>query len=183
MAFSKLHSKRALLIFSRERPRLYRLLDPENLIFLASETVKNFDIIAQKSYLKLILDCLKKVMKDVDLQSFAIYGSVARGVASSNSDVDILLVSDSFHGSLGSRMENLIHVEKELDEELKWLRKHGIYTTYTTLSFYPLRRVEIKRIPLLFLDLTEETIILYDKDRFLEATLLEFKAWLLKAWC
>lgn len=177
VAFSKLHSKRVLLIFSRERPRLYRLLDPENLIFLASGLVKDYGMIAQERYLKLILDCLRSVMKQVDLWSFAVYGSVARGLASSNSDVDILLISDSFQGSLGSRMEKLIRVEERLDEELKWLRKQGIYTT---LSFYPLRREEMRRIPLLSLDLTDEAIILYDRDRFLEATLLEFKAWLLK---
>lgn len=177
VCFSKLHSMRALLVFSREKPRLYRLLDPENLVFLASRLVKNFDRVAQERYLKLILDCLRRVMKYLDLWSIAVYGSVARGSAVNNSDVDILLISDSFHGSLGSRMEKLVYVEKELEEELRWLRKHGIYTT---LSFYPLRREEVKRIPLLFLDLTEEAIILYDKERFLEATLLELKTWLLK---
>ena len=64
-----------------------------------------------------------------------------------------------------------------MEEELRWLRRHG---TYASLSFYPLRRDEVRKLPLLFLDLTEEAVILYDKDRFLEAVLLELKAELLR---
>ncbi|PDM26132.1 hypothetical protein CP083_05430 [Candidatus Bathyarchaeota archaeon B24-2] len=177
VAFSKLHSKRLLLIFDRGKPRLYRLLDPENVIFLASGIVKNFDRIPQERYLKLILDCLRIVLKKVDLESFAIYGSVARGSASDNSDIDILLISDSMRGSLGSRIDQLCRLEEELKEELRWLRKHGVYTS---LSFYPLRKEEAKRIILLFLDLTEEAVILYDNNRFLETVLLGLKTKLLR---
>jgi len=68
-------------------------------------------------------------------------------------------------------------VEEGAEGGLEWLRKHGVYTS---LSLYPLRREEAKRLPLLFLDLTEEAAILYDKDGFLEATLLELKRRLLE---
>jgi len=177
VAFSRLHSKRLLLVFERGRPRLYRLLDAENFLFLASGVVRNVDKIASERYLKLILDCLRVLLKTIDLVSFAVYGSVARGSASPYSDVDILLVSDSLEGSLGSRVERLCGVEEALRGELEWLRRHGVYAS---LSFYPLRREESKRLPLLFLDLTEEAVILYDRGSFLEATLLEFRRWLLK---
>jgi predicted nucleotidyltransferase len=177
VAFSRLHSKRVLLVFDRGRPRLYRLLNPENFLFLASGAVKNVDKIASERYLKLILDCLRVLLKTVDLESFAVYGSVARGSASQCSDVDILLVSDSLEGSLASRVEKLCQVEGMLEEELKWLRKHSVYAS---LSFYPFRRNEARRLPLLFLDLTEEAAILYDENSFLEATLLELKRKLLK---
>lgn len=176
VAFSKLHSKRLLLVFDRSRPRRYRLLDGENFLILASGVVRNVDKIASERYLKLILDCLRILLKSLDLVSFAVYGSVARGSPTQNSDVDILLVSDSLEGSLGSRIEKLCRVEA-LKGELKWLRRHGVYTS---LSLYPLRREEAKRLPLLFLDLTEEAAILYDKDGFLEATLLELKRRLLE---
>jgi len=177
VAFSKLHSKRILLLFDRGKPRLYRLLDPENFVFLASGVVKSVNRIASEGYLKLILDCLKVLLKMMDLESFAVYGSVARGSASKCSDVDILLISDSFGGSLASRMEKLYSVEEMLEEEFKWLRRHSIYTS---LSFYPLRRNEAQKLPLLFLDLTDEAAILYDRNGFLEAVLLELKKRLLK---
>lgn len=177
VAFSKLHSKRVLLVFERGKPRLYRLLDPDNFLFLASGVVKNVERIGSERYVKLVLDCLRTTMKTLDLESFAVYGSVARGSASRSSDVDILLVSDSLEGSLGSRVEKLCSVEELLDDELRWLRRRGIYTS---LSFYPLRRSEARELPLLFLDLTEEAAILYDRSGFLEATLLELKGRLLK---
>jgi hypothetical protein len=177
VAFSKLHSMRFLLIFDRGKPRLYRLLDPENVVFLASGMVKNFDKIVQERYLKLVLDCLRAALKFTDLESFAIYGSVARGSASNISDIDILLISESLHGSLGFRMEKLYDMERQaLKDELGWLRKHGIYTG---LSFYPLKKKEALGLPILFLDLTEEAVILYDKNRFLETVLLGLKAKLL----
>ncbi|MCS7116735.1 MAG: nucleotidyltransferase domain-containing protein [Nitrososphaerota archaeon] len=177
VAFSKLHSKRFLLIFSRKKPRLYRLLDPNNMIFLASGSVKNFDKIILESHLKLILDCLREVLNVIDLESFAVYGSVARGTASNISDVDILLISDSFRGSLALRIEELCKVEYLMRDELKWLRDRNIYTS---LSFYPLRKDEAERLPLLFLDMVEDSVILYDKDRFLEGLLLNLHAKLLK---
>lgn len=176
VAFSKLHSKRILLIFHRGRPRLYRLLNPENFIYLASGIIRDVERIGSEKYLNLILDCLRILLKTIDLESFAVYGSVARGTASNYSDVDILLVSDSFEGSLASRLDKLYHVERQLKDELRWLREHGIYTS---LSFYPLRREEAMRMPPLFLDLTEEAAILYDRNSFLESILLELKRELL----
>lgn len=178
VAFSKLHSKRFILVFNRSRPRLYRLLDPENMVFLASGIVKNFNGIRQERYLKLVLDCLQASLKIFDLDSFAVYGSVARGVASNMSDVDVILVSDSFSGSIASRMADMCKIEDSVTEELKWLRKNGVYTS---LSFYPLRRKEAERMPILFLDLTEDAVILYDKDGFLENLLLDFRSRLTRA--
>jgi len=176
VAFSKLHSCRILLIFEG-RPRSYRLLDPQNFILLASNTIKNLDKIAQERYAKLLCDAFRLTFKSFDLSSFAVYGTVARGVAKKNSDIDILIVSNDFLGSLGSRIERLIRVEERLREELAWLRKRDVYTS---LSFYPLREEEAERVPLLFLDLTEEAVIFYDKNRFLERVLTDFKAKLLR---
>ena len=176
VAFSKLHSCRILLVFEG-RPRSYRLLDPQNFILLASNTIQNLDKITQERYVKLLCDAFRLTFKSFDLSSFAVYGTVARGVAKKNSDVDILIVSDDFVGSLGSRIEGLLRVEERLREELAWLRKRDVYTS---LSFYPLREEEAERIPLLFLDLTEEAVILYDKNRFLERVLTDFKAKLLR---
>jgi len=176
VAFSKLHANRVLLIFETTRPRVYRLLDPENFILLASGILQGLDRIPQERYVRLICDAFREVSRRCSLTSFAVYGSVARGRARKESDVDILLISDDFEGSLGSRVQRLCQVERDL-EELAWLRDHGIYTG---LKFYPLRREEAERFPLILLDLTEDAIILYDKERFLERVLTELKSKLLK---
>ncbi len=176
VAFSKLHSKRILLILDQGRPRLYRILDPENFTLLASETVKNIEKIPQERYVKLVCDCFRKATETLNIESFAVYGSVARGTATPNSDIDILLVSDDLNGSLGSRIEKLYAIEEMLRDELEWLGRKGIRTG---LSFYPLKRCEAQKLPNLFLDLTEDAVILYDKSRFLERTLLELRMKLL----
>jgi len=179
VAFSKLHSKRLITIFKRSVPRIYRLMDPQFLLFAASGVIKNYEMIPQERYLRLIFRCFQEIFKarDIELTSFAVYGSVSRGTAKENSDVDILLISESFKGSLGSRLDRLCELEEALQDELDWLSEHGIYTH---LSYYPLRKEEAELIPLLFLDMTEEAVILYDKDGFLESLLLELKSKLLK---
>jgi len=177
VAFSQLHSKRILTIFKRSRPRVYRLLDPIDFIFLASEKVQNLEKLKQERYLPLILKALRETLKRFHVQSFALYGSVARGTAKDLSDIDILIISEDLQGSMGSRIEQLFHIDKAVQEELRWLRKQGIHTA---LNFYPLKPSEAERLPRLFLDLTEDAIILYDEDRFLECLLIELKAKLLK---
>jgi len=177
VAFSKLHSKRVLLIFEHRKPRLYRLMKPENFFLLTSEKVQNVERVPQERYSQLICSCYEQTSKAFDIESFAVYGSVARGTATTNSDVDILLISEDLHGSVGSRIEELYEIENALEDELKWLRKHEIYTG---LSFYPLRKEEAKRIPYLFLDLTEEAVILSDENHFLEKLLLGLKMKLLR---
>lgn len=177
VAFSKLHSNRILLIYEARKPRLYRLLDPENFFLLTSGVLRNVGKIPQERYVKLCLDAFRQTSKLVNLSSFALYGSIARGTAGRDSDVDVLVVSNDFVGSMGSRIEMLCKVEEMVREELDWLRDHGVYTS---LSLYPLREEEAERMPFLLLDLTEEAAILYDKGQFLERVLGGFKARLLK---
>lgn len=177
VAFSKLHSERILTIFKRSRPRVYRLLDPSDFILLASEKIKNVEKIRQERYLPLILGSFQQASKMFNIRSFAIYGSVARGAAGDDSDIDILMISGDFQGSLGKRIEQLMRVEYAVQEELRWLRKEGIITG---ISFYPLKPGEAERLPNLFLDLTEDAVILYDEGRFLEELLSELKAKLLR---
>ncbi|MEM2876344.1 MAG: nucleotidyltransferase domain-containing protein [Candidatus Bathyarchaeia archaeon] len=70
------------------------------------------------------------------MDAFAVYGSVARGDARFDSDVDVLIISEDLTGSLGSRIRKLYTIEEALQDELRWLRRHKVYTG---LSFYPLR--------------------------------------------
>ncbi|MEM2135257.1 MAG: nucleotidyltransferase domain-containing protein [Candidatus Jordarchaeaceae archaeon] len=167
VCFSKLRRMGILLIFRRGKPRRYRLLDPENFLLLASEKIKPISI-KQEAYVKLIYDLFRKLYSRYDLVSFLVYGSVARGTARPESDLDLLVVSDDFVGSLASRIEDLITVEKQVRGEIQWLHTNGVYAT---LSFYPLRRSEAEKSPILFLDLVDEAKILFDKGDFMKGVL------------
>ena len=163
-----LHKRGALLIFERSRPRLYRLLSPENLVLLASGRVEKVSV-PQERYVQLIYDVFRAVDRLVDLTSFVIYGSVARGEASPTSDLDILVVSDSLKGSLGERIEFLLtRVKREVEGELAFLRRRGYYTQ---VSFYPLKREEAERAPLLMLDMIEDSVVVYDSEGFFRGVL------------
>ncbi len=177
VAFSKLHSKRILLVFQRSRPRVYRLLDPESFLLLSSEVIQQVTAIRQERYLNLICQCFEILHDRYDLASLALYGSVERGEAGPQSDVDFLVVSDDFRGSLASRIDELAKVEGELHQELKFLSERQIYSR---LSLYPMRREEAGRLPLLFLDLTEEALILYDQEGFLRSLLAKMRSRLLE---
>jgi predicted nucleotidyltransferase len=176
VAFSRLHSERIVTIFKRSRPRIYRLLAPASFVLLASGVLKNVARVRQEHYLPLILESFRRTRSMLCIQSFAIYGSVARGRAKESSDVDVLVVSNDFEGSMGKRIEQLLAVEAAVQEEIASLRKQGILTA---LSFFPLRRSEAEAIPKLFLDLTEDAILLYDEGEFLQRLLLGLKAKLL----
>lgn len=177
VAFSKLHSERILTVFRRSRPRDYRLLEPSEFVLLASGALENVGGLSQERYLPLVLKGYRWASKIVDVESFAVYGSVARGRAREDSDVDVLIISDDFHGSLGSRIERLMGVEDAVRDEIRWLRGRGIRTG---LSFYPLSPREAEGLPSLFLDLTEDAVILHDEGRHLEGLLMELGAKLIE---
>lgn len=168
IAFSRLHAARVLFYHSRARPRLYRVLKPESLLYLASGAIKNLDKIKQERYLQLISDVAIHLIRDFEVEALCIYGSIARGTARLDSDLDILAVSDSFSGSLASRVEALCEIEEMVSDELKRLRR---YEVHTGLSILPLRRGEVERFPLILLDVTVDGIIIHDRNGFLERTL------------
>ncbi len=57
MGFSYLHKNGTLTIFKRSKPRLYRLLKPDNFILISSGYVELVSI-KQERYLNLIYDFL-----------------------------------------------------------------------------------------------------------------------------
>jgi predicted nucleotidyltransferase len=173
MVLSKLHRERLITIFSRSKPRNYRLLDPESFILMAGGVLKNIQRIKQERYINLLCSAAVKILERYDLTSFVIYGSVARGTAENESDVDILLISDDFMGSVGSRIERLSKIENLIKDELDWLRLRGIHTDF---SFYPFRKEEVERMPSILLDLTEDAIIIVDRENYFENLLTKLKA-------
>lgn len=167
VAFSKLHSAGALVIFDRGKPRKYRLLDPSTLVLLMAGEFKGTeeqDRIPQERYTQLAFDALRVVRSRLGPVSFAVFGSVARGDAAPRSDLDLLLVSDRFEGTLASRIDRLGFAEEGAAEELAFLRDHGITPS---LSFFPLRKEEVEARPIILLDPSVNAKVLSDPGNVL----------------
>lgn len=113
----------------------------------------------EKKRLEMCKKLLKELKKEVgeNLISFVIFGSTARGTAKEFSDMDVfILVKDK--------------EEETFQKYLKIKRKiEGIYPPY--FSSIITTPKEIKRNPLILLDIIEDGIFLYDRDNILKTYL------------
>ncbi|MEM1900522.1 MAG: nucleotidyltransferase domain-containing protein [Candidatus Nezhaarchaeales archaeon] len=128
-----------------------------------------------KRYLDLYLEILREFFKD-DLVSVYVFGSVARGEASEESDVDLLVVVKGLEEDVGKRLK-LSSSLKELLRKRSWdlrrtLRKKGLPTTISDVLLTP---EEVQRHPPILLDLVIDGIPLIDEGGFLAQELERLK--------
>lgn len=119
-----------------------------------------------RDYITLIVKSIKGYFKE-NLISLVLYGSVARKEAGEGSDLDFLVISKNFVGSLGSRFEVFNEIEKEI-RQAKVYQKLKEQKFGTLISPVPLTPEEVKENPPLLLDVITDGIILYDKDDFMK---------------
>ncbi len=121
----------------------------------------------QKEYVKLIEEYCSSIKNHFcdRLISICLFGSVARGEAKPDSDIDILIVADALPKDIGMRMQetNYIHDQLKKGEAYISLRKLNISGLISDIFFAP---DEIKRHPPILLDIIDDGIILYDKNSF-----------------
>ena len=93
------------------------------------------------------------------LVSVVLYGSVGRGEASEESDIDLLIVAEGLPKGRFERQGIFSTIERELGED--------------AARFSPILKTpeEASRITPLYLDLVEDSIILYDRDDFMRRVL------------
>jgi len=147
------------------RLRLYRICDPEVMVLISAKKLLNIEKIKQGVYARLLGSLTSELSHRIQgLRSVVLYGSAARGLARSDSDIDLLVIFDS-KATFGARIELLVEVELtgRVEEELSWLYKHGIDTH---ISFLPMNPEEVRSSPPILLDVVEDGIKLLDDGFF-----------------
>lgn len=97
------------------------------------------------------------------LVSLVVFGSVARGEARKDSDIDLLLLIGSLPKSRLERQQEFIGVEKALDDYLDELSGQGYMISLSPILLTP---AEASKVSPLYLDMVEDAVIVYDKDGF-----------------
>lgn len=107
------------------------------------------------------------------LVSLVIYGSVARGEMRPDSDIDLLIIAEPLPQGRMARVREFAAVERALRPDLEWAGRQGVHTYLSPLFK---TRAETDYGSPLFLDMTLEARILYDKAGFFAGYLRGLRA-------
>ena len=105
---------------------------------------------------------VQEVLSD-NLTSVVLFGSVARGEARSGSDVDLLIVCRELPAGALQRREMFDPVREHLQADLDRLWAQGVYTDFAEVIK---SEVEAETTHPIYLDMTEDAMILFDRDDF-----------------
>lgn len=104
--------------------------------------------------------------------SIALYGSVARGQAGPGSDIDLFVVLQESPSGMLSRRRLLDPVRASFAAELEKLWGQEIYSDFIEVIR---TQAEARQFHPLYLDMSQEAILLYDRGQFLERLLAEVR--------
>ena len=111
------------------------------------------------------------------LVGVALFGSVARGEAGPASDIDLFVVIEEAPLGMLARRRLLDPARETLTPELERLWEQAIYADFVEVIR---TRAEARRFHPLYLDMSREAVLLYDRDQFLESLLERVRALLEK---
>jgi len=103
-----------------------------------------------------------------NLTSVVLFGSVAQGRARPESDIDLLVICRELPTGAFRRQETLDPVRERLQAELDRLWSQGVYADFSEVIK---SETEARRTHPLYLDMTEEAVILFDRGGFFAGVL------------
>jgi hypothetical protein len=112
---------------------------------------------------------VKKFLGD-RLRSICFFGSVVRGEATPESDLDVLIVAEKLPKDIGLRVREILPVHEELVHSEAYRRLRSLRRS-AFVSEIMLTPEEVRTHPPIMLDMTQDASIVYDKDGFLKSVL------------
>lgn len=134
--------------------------------------MKNAKYVGYRDYRTLLEILTRLVQKELKgcLVSIVLYGSVARGKAKLESDVDILIIQSQAPDDYYKRLEPIISVDKKL-KDTKAYREFESKSWFPYLSYIIFSEEEAKENRYLFLGMVSDSIILFDTNSFFKKRL------------
>jgi predicted nucleotidyltransferase len=124
-----------------------------------------------KSLLEKLTKPLQEEFQD-KLISVVLYGSIVKGDNRKDGDIDLLLVIKDLPKTITERVILFDKVERKLDYDIMRLMDEGYYVTFSPILKTP---EEAMRFSPIYMDMTEDAIILYDRDGFFRKVLEKTK--------
>ncbi len=115
---------------------------------------------------------LEEELKE-NLVAVILFGSVARGEATADSDIDLLVVCETLPTGRFARLGLLERTDARFEEERLRLRANGIDTRVVPLLK---TRQEATRVVPLYLDMVEDACLLVDRGGFFAEVLARLRA-------
>ena len=121
-------------------------------------------------YRRVVDALLKELLRRLQsrLISLVVYGSVARGDARNDSDLDVLVVIEGLPRSRLQRSYMFGEVEDSIKEVLEELWDRGCFIAISPVLKTP---EEARKISPLYLDMVEDAVIVYDRGGFFQSVL------------
>jgi len=121
-----------------------------------------------------LVDILKERLGP-SLVSVVLYGSVARGVARPDSDVDLLVVLDNPPSNYHRRLDLLLSAERTLQGEEVYRRVSKALGREPFFSYLVLSKREAGERRYIFLDMVDDAVVLYDPAGFFKRTIQDLQ--------
>jgi len=125
-----------------------------------------------RTLVKHLCESLQEVLGD-RLVSLAVFGSVARGEAREDSDVDLLIVARDIPKSRFRRQELFEEAERAVEPLVEELWSRGYHVDFSPII---LDVEEARRYRPIYLDMVVDAVLVFDRDSFLKGVLDEVAA-------
>lgn len=103
-----------------------------------------------------------------NLTSVVLYGSTARGEATPGSDIDLLIICRELPRGIFQRQKVLEPIREQIQPELDILWSRGCYSDFSEVLK---TEEEAQQTIPPYLDMTEDALLLYDRDGFFASIL------------